>query len=162
MVPARLLFSSFSSVTLLLETVTPGQAPIFWVAPAAPHVRKPAFHLTYSFPVAPAKALKMATTARQSSAKSLLLPVTLGLAVRSTKVPSVQLAVASVESLLSWHWIGSYPLEAGYWKREMLRNAVGTAPESLLPQKPMAVRAPVPEVARLATCAGMEPVRLLL
>ena len=55
----------------------------------------------------------MATSARQSSAKSLLLPVTLGLAVRSTKVPSVQLAVASVESALSWHWIGLYPLEVG-------------------------------------------------
>ena len=80
--------------TRLDATVMPVQVSIFSEAPV-PQVLRGWSALRLSLAVLAAQWFCIATKAWQSSTKSLFAPETVGLAVVSTKVPSVQLVAAS-------------------------------------------------------------------
>ena len=85
--------------TLLEYTVMPGQVFIFWLA-LVPQLRRRWFAGRLLLAVLAAQWFWEATSARQSSTRSLLAPATRGLAAVSTKEPLVQPADDNDATLL--------------------------------------------------------------
>ena len=101
--PVPVAAAKLRPVTRPPETVTPLQLLIFSAVSEAskPQVRSGWSSATRAFSRESIKFLCTATSASQSSAKSLLEPFTCGLAVRSTKVPSVQSSSSNSRAMLN-------------------------------------------------------------
>ena len=90
------ILSISSPVTRPEVTVTPSQLATFCCSGVpVPQLRMKYGERKSPLAATPAHRFWAATNAWQSSTRSLLAPVTLGLSVRSTKVPSVQPAAAN-------------------------------------------------------------------